>query len=397
MVTTVLDDPRYRAPPGEGFDGVVRLSVGGFSGTGALLFGGRAVLTAAHLFEPWVGTGQVHFETLGGVSSTPIAHVLRHPLYDDDGNHDLAIAWLAQPAPVWATRYELHRSGNELGQAFTLVGYGATGTGTAGAGGSIANPVRLKAENRFDADGATLKASLGGAMGWRPEPGVQLMADFDDGTAARDALGRLMGGVDLGRGLDEGLIASGDSGGPAFLAGRLAGVATYTASLSRPGVTPDLDHTANSSFGDIAAWQSVGAHLAWIDQSLRARYPEAPTTPQEVRKSVAEGASGTTLVYFLLQFTGTRDTPDAVLSVDYATRDGTARAGIDYLSAAGTLALYPGETQAVIPVEVLGDSTPEPDETLHLDVFNPVGGGFGPGVVRLTATRTIVDDDGWVG
>jgi hypothetical protein len=66
------------------------------------------------------------------------------------------------------------------------------------------------------------------------------------------------------------------------------------------------------------------------------------------------------------------------------------------LAVHGKLVLYPNENQAVIPVEVIGDTTPEPDETFYLDVTNPVGGSFGPGVVMLTAMRTIVTDDGWV-
>jgi hypothetical protein len=79
--------------------------------------------------------------------------------------------------------------------------------------------------------------------------------------------------------------------------------------------------------------------------------------------------------------------------VDYSTRDGTAKAGTDYLAASGTLVLYPNETQALIPIEILGDTVSEPDETFFLDVFNPQGASFGEGVVKLTAMRTILNDD----
>jgi hypothetical protein len=150
----------------------------------------------------------------------------------------------------------------------------------------------------------------------------------------------------------------------------------------------------NSTFGEIAAWQRVSYYQQWIDQSLRAFYPNAPTKPQDVQKKVAEGNSGTTYAYFLLQFTGLRDTASQVLSVDYATRDGTALKGQDYVAVSGTLKLYAGEMQAVIPVEIIGDTSPEQDEVFYLDVRNPVGGNFGPGVVTLTAMRTIVNDDG---
>jgi hypothetical protein len=400
MVTTTAyyTDSRYRTYPGDGYDGVVRVNFGGFYATGSLLFDGRAILTTAHLFEGRTGTANVTFETRSGTQTLSSTKILQHPGYDAQSNNDLAIVWLSSTAPVAADRYNLYRDSDEIGQAFTLSGYGRTGTGSTGATSSdTSSPIRLKAANLFDADAATLKVYLGSIMGWTPLPGTQLIADFDNGTAANDALGRLMYRADLGLGLDEGFIAQGDSGGPAFLQNKLAGVASYTASLSRGSIDPDIDSITNSSFGEIAAWQRVSAYQQWIDQSLRANYPNAPTKPEEVKKEVVEGNSGTTYAYFLLQFTGVRSDPNELLSVGYATRDGTATAGSDFIPVSGTLILYPNENQAVIPVEIIGDTTPEPDEYFYLDVFNPVGGSFGEGVVKLTAVRTILDDDGWFG
>ena len=395
MVTTTAayTGARYRTNISEGFDRAVRVSYRGYYGTGTLLFDGRAVLTAAHLFDGLTGFANVAFETASGTHAVSATDILVHPGYDAEGNNDLAIVWLAAPAPIAANRYDIYRGSDEMGQVFTLAGYGANGTGSTGetSGGDL----RLKSSNQFDADAATLTTYLGRGMAWTPLAGSQLIADFDSGTRSTDALGRLIYRSDLGQGLNEGLIASGDSGGPAFLDGQVAGVASYTASLSLGGVDPDIDTTINSSFGEIAAWQRVSYYQQWIDQSVRANYPDAPTRPQEVKKAVAEGNSGTTYAYFLMQFTGVRSGPDQVLSVDYATRNGSALAGSDYLAASGTLNLYPGENQAVIPVEIIGDHAPEPSETIYLDVFNPVGGSFGAGVVKLTAVRTIVDDDGW--
>lgn len=400
MVTTTAyyTDSRYRTYPGDGYDGVVRVSFGGYYATGALLFDGRAILTAAHLFDGRVGTASVTFETRSGTQTLSATTILQHPGYDAQSNNDLAIVWLSGTAPMTAHRYDIYRDSDEIGQVFTLSGYGRTGTGNTGATSSAtSSPIRLKATNQFDADGATLKSYLGAGMAWTPLAGTQLLADFDNGTATSDALGRLIYRSDLGQGLNEGLIASGDSGGPAFIQNKIAGVASYTASLSQGSIDPDLDATTNSSFGEIAAWQRVSAYQQWIDQSLRANYPNAPTKPEEVKKEVAEGNSGISYAYFLLQFTGVRGDPNQILSVDYATRDGTALAGSDYLSVSGTLNLYPNENQAVIPVEIIGDITPEHSEYFYLDVFNPVGGSFGEGLVKLTAVRTILDDDGWFG
>lgn len=401
MVTTTraYTESRYLALPGEGFDGVVRVSVAGYYGTGLLLQGGRAVLTSAHLFESVAPFATVVFETAGGTRSLASSQVLIHPGYDPvDGNHDLAIVWLEAAAPADAERYALYRDSDEIGQVMTLVGYGQPGTGQDGADENYpGQPPRMKAKNHFDADIGTLKAAQGGGMGWNPQAGTQLVADFDDGTTERDALGLFIGRNGTGLGNDEGLVAQGDSGGPAFIGNRVAGVLSYTASLSHNGQWPDVDDASNSSFGEIAAWQRVSHYQEWIDRSLREGYADAPKTPDEVAKSVSEGSSGSVTVYFLLQFTGVRKNPDDWLSVDFSTRDGTAKAGEDYLAASGTLILYPGETQATIPVEVLGDARAEPDELFYLDVTNPVGGSFGTGVTRLTAVRTIVDDDGFAG
>jgi len=401
MVTTTLNytDSRYRTKPGEGYDGVVRVSTGTSYATGVLLHDGRAILTAAHLFDDPGSRVSVLFETSTGSRRLYSSQVLLHPNHDPENtNHDLAIVWLSTPAPLDAPRYDLYRLNDEVGQAFTLVGYGRTGTGSTGSTSEpTTSPIRLKASNRFDAGIETLKTQLGSIMAWSPAPGTQLVADFDDGGFHRDALGRLIDRSDTGLGADEGFIAEGDSGSPAFIQGRIAGIASYTTSLSRGSAVPDIDSETNSSFGEIAAWQRLSQYQQWIDQSLRQGYLDAPRTPEEVRKSVPEGNGGTTLAYFMLQFTGVRSDPNQILSVDFATRDGTARAGSDYIATSGALKLYPGENQAVIPVEIIGDTTPEPNEYFYLDVFNPVGGSFGPGVVQLTAVRTILDDDGGFG
>lgn len=400
MVTTVTPytDPRNRANPGEGYDGVVRVAVGGVFGTGALLYDGRAVLTAAHLFaNSTAGSASVYFETTAGSQTLSASHATVLSSYDAvQTNNDLALVWLAGSAPLAANRYSLYRSSDELGQSLTMVGYGLPGTGNTGTQAlPSGNPLRLKASNQFDADAATLKSALGSVMAWTPTAGTQLVADFDNGSASQDALGRLINRPGTGLGQSEGLIAPGDSGGSAFLNGQIAGVASYTASLSQGNVHPDIDNVSNRSFGELGFWQRVSYYQQWVDQSLRANYPNAPTQAAQVQKSVVEGASGSsTYAYFLVQLTGVRNNSGQRASVDFATRDGSATSGKDYVGVSGTLVIYANENQAVIPVEIIGDDTPEPDETFYLDVFNPVGGSFGNGVVKLTAMRTIVNDDG---
>jgi hypothetical protein len=399
MVSTVTSytDIRNRALTGEGLDGVVRVVVDGYYGTGVLLYDGHAVLTAAHLFTHSTMATNIAFETVAGNSTVSASAVILHPAFNTtDDNNDLAIVWLASSATLVAQRYNLYRGSDEVGQTFNFAGYGQPGTGATGEMSSYSGkPLRQKASNQFDADIGTVKQTLGSVLSWTPAAGTQLVADFDNGNSTNDAFGRLIGAQGNGLGAIEGLLSPGDSGGPAFIHGAVAGIASYTASLSMGSVHPDVDAVvSNSSFGEIAAWQRVSYYQQWIDQSLRSHYPNAPSSPGAVQKAVVEGNGGTSYAYFLLQFTGVRSDPSQLLSVDYATRDGTATAAQDYIATQGTLVLYPGESQAVIAVEIVGDTTPESDETMYLDVTHPVGGSFGDGVVTLTAVRTIVNDDG---
>ncbi len=65
------------------------------------------------------------------------------------------------------------------------------------------------------------------------------------------------------------------------------------------------------------------------------------------------------------------------VEVDYATRDGTARAGADYRATSGTLVFESGERVKTVEVEVLADAHDEGIETVWLEVSNPVGATIG--------------------
>ena len=61
------------------------------------------------------------------------------------------------------------------------------------------------------------------------------------------------------------------------------------------------------------------------------------------------------------------------VSVDYATRDGTAVEDEDYTETSGTLTFAPGETVRTVEVAVRPDTTMEDIETVWLDLSNPLG------------------------
>ena len=62
------------------------------------------------------------------------------------------------------------------------------------------------------------------------------------------------------------------------------------------------------------------------------------------------------------------------VTVDYATSDGSAQAGVDYTAASGTLTFQAGETSKTIEVAVLDDAHDEGEETLTLSLSNPSPG-----------------------
>src|SRR5439155_698059 len=78
------------------------------------------------------------------------------------------------------------------------------------------------------------------------------------------------------------------------------------------------------------------------------------------------------------------------VSVNYATSDGTARAGTDYVGQAGWLVFGPGDTAKLISVPILPDSLVEGNETVNLTLGNPIGGEILGN--QKTATLTIIDN-----
>src|SRR5262249_23435750 len=77
------------------------------------------------------------------------------------------------------------------------------------------------------------------------------------------------------------------------------------------------------------------------------------------------------------------------VTVGYATANGTAIAGQDYTTTAGTLTFAPGTTTQQITVPVLGDTTFEADETFSLNLSNPVNAT----ISDAQGIATITNDD----
>jgi hypothetical protein len=78
------------------------------------------------------------------------------------------------------------------------------------------------------------------------------------------------------------------------------------------------------------------------------------------------------------------------VTVDFATTDGTALAGSDYVTASGTLTFTPDVVSRTFTVSILDDTLNEADETITLTLSNPTNGTLG---LFQSATLTILDDD----
>ena len=82
------------------------------------------------------------------------------------------------------------------------------------------------------------------------------------------------------------------------------------------------------------------------------------------------------------------------VSVDYATTNGTALAGFDYVVTRGTLTFGGGVTSRTFTVPIVDDTTAESDETIQLSLSNPVGGAIlNSLVLPALATLVIYDND----
>ena len=102
--------------------------------------------------------------------------------------------------------------------------------------------------------------------------------------------------------------------------------------------------------------------------------------------TVTEGGSGTVGAAFTVSLAAAA--PEAV-SVDWATQDGTATAGSDYVAANGTVSFAPGEISKTVSVVVNGDAVAEGDENFAINLSNPVGTRIADG----QGVGTIATDD----
>ncbi|MCS7026251.1 MAG: trypsin-like serine protease [Bryobacteraceae bacterium] len=247
------NDPLYQSPA----TGVSFLTIGSTACSGALLVTGQHILTAAHCVVNASGptAATARFETPSGTFIYNSASIAYHPNFDSSNllaGFDIAIIYLGLTVDASIDRYPLFTDSDELGQVGIVVGWGREGTGTSGGDGGTVGNRRRQGENEID-------QILNGRI---------LIYDFDNGNPAQNVLGG------TGRGQMEVSTYRGDSGGPTFLGGRIAGIHSFFACTPDPSggrrclSPPDIDTSLNGTFGELFGDTRVSSYIDWITSTI---------------------------------------------------------------------------------------------------------------------------------
>jgi len=221
-----------------------------------------------------------------------------HPDWDGDilkGN-DVAIVKL-ESIPVGIEGYRIDNdSTDDLPDVnedcdsaiVNKAGYGRTGWGQNG--DVVSSGTKHNGQNCYDDSSDNLLSNFNLAT---TIPDAVLQYDFDrnlQGLAVIDAAGAHFGQVHIGLGSNEVNSAPGDSGGPSFnLQGEITGITSYGMSVTLNGVSPDIDNSVNSSFGEYSGDTRVSLFAGWIDSILDSGAPPPPPPDDDEPRACPPG------------------------------------------------------------------------------------------------------------
>jgi glucose/arabinose dehydrogenase len=107
--------------------------------------------------------------------------------------------------------------------------------------------------------------------------------------------------------------------------------------------------------------------------------------------TVTEGNSGTTTANFTVSLS---NPSFETITVNYATANGTANSGSDYVTASGTVTFTPGQTSQPISITVNGDTAFEANETFNVNLSTPLNSsildGQGVGTINNDDTQPTI-------
>jgi uncharacterized spore protein YtfJ len=102
--------------------------------------------------------------------------------------------------------------------------------------------------------------------------------------------------------------------------------------------------------------------------------------------SVTEGNSGTSTASFTVSLSAAAA---GAVTANYATADGTATAGTDYVAGSGTLNFAAGQITKTVDVTINGDTAVEPNETFLVNLSS-AGGAT---IADAQGQGTLTNDD----
>ncbi len=330
-------DPKYANAGDNLRNGVGSIFVGfdEFGGAGFLCTASAIspthIMTAAHCVTADSFIPSIILFVLNAGQSEPLileaSSFAVHPLYTLTlpflgafAHGDIAIIELLDPLPADIEIYELYRDADEFNQVARHYGHGRTGTGNKGATGDASFFFAHTGLNTYE---QVLEPFLG--------TGVedQLLSDFDSGGKKHNAMawwfsskfrcapenanpGHAQDGQCTtfkdgnypdfkGFGKFEVGISSGDSGGPAFIDGKIAGIHSFGFTHFCKGITNGTDFSCglNSSFGEMSGDTRVSYHAGFVDAVVDGSFP---TTPVGAAVPLATEASSTAESAFLTPY-----------------------------------------------------------------------------------------------
>jgi hypothetical protein len=268
----------------------------------ASAIGDRHILTAAHCLREAGDTVTAIFVVFpagqpgGAPFIAPASAFAVNPEFDfwnmvgfgafSDG--DVAVIEMPFDLPASIERYDLYRDTDEFGQKTRHYGHGRSGKGNKGATGGSDFFYARTGLNQYE---QTLGAFFG-------PPFDQLLHDFDSGGTKHNAMdwwfspGRCspekenppqaqdgqcttfgagnypdfkgFGDLEVG-------VAPGDSGGPGFIDGKIAGVHSFGFTHFCEGVTNGTDFSCglDSSYGEMSGDARVSTNAYWIDAAVQ--------------------------------------------------------------------------------------------------------------------------------
>ena len=310
LYTTQGAPANYVVPAGGTLDGVADIlwtsttGPGTFRCSGSLLqsdpLGGdndMIILTAAHCVDlnldgtVDLASANVRFERTGGdqTISVNVGQTMVAPGWDGQflNGDDLAILVLNSAPSPDVNRYTWDTNpADDIGGDANQVGYGRSGM--LSQGDILSSGTKRAIQN--DRDGtadATAIAFGAGAI----TPGYGIVLDGDNGLAANDACAIYgLCAAGLGNGINEGLSAGGDSGGPSFNGvpdgnspDEVQLVTSWGGTFFGP-VSADINLALDSSAGELSVHTRTSIYASWIESTLKMKNkfepPVQPPGPQ---------------------------------------------------------------------------------------------------------------------